>query len=157
MSNLVKKLDKFRSSTTFFVFLFLNSMFLIYFQLKQLSSVGNSNFAFYLQLLSLTIGIFSVRNSGKIILRRITEKEFLLTSSTTLFKISYFLFSSKTQKEIFEPILSDWQEEYFEALFKKEIWKARWINVRYTYAFLAAMWAKSPIGDLIEFISKLAK
>ena len=157
MSNLVKKLDKFRYSTTFFVFLFLNSMFLIYFQLKQLSSVGNSNFAFYLQLLLLTFGIFSARNFGKIILRRITEKEFLLTSSTTLFKISYFLFSSKTQKEIFEPILSDWQEEYFEALFKKEIWKARWINVRYTYAFLAAMWQKSPIGDLIEFVSKLAK
>ncbi len=67
------------------------------------------------------------------------------------------MFSTKTQKEIFEPIVADWQEEYFEALFKKEIWKARWINVRYTYAFLAAMWQKSPIGDLIEFISKFAK
>lgn len=70
---------------------------------------------------------------------------------------SNFLFSTKTQKEVFEPIVTDWQEEYFDALFKKEIWKARWINVRYTYAFLIAMWQKSPIGDLIEFISKIAK
>lgn len=72
-------------------------------------------------------------------------------------KITTFLYSTQTQKQVFEPIASDWEEEYFEALFKKEIWKARWINVRYTYAFLAAMWQKSPIGDLIEFISKFAK
>ena len=71
--------------------------------------------------------------------------------------ISKFCFSSKNNKEIFEPIVTDWQGEYFEALFKKEVWKARWINLRYTYAFLAAMWQKSPIGDLIEFVSKLAK
>jgi hypothetical protein len=78
-------------------------------------------------------------------------------SASNFLRISNFLFSTKTQKEVFEPIVTDWQEEYFDALFKKEIWKARWINVRYTYAFLIAMWQKSPIGDLIEFISKIAK
>jgi len=72
-------------------------------------------------------------------------------------QVSKFLCSHKIQIEVFEPIIADWQVEYFEALFKKEIWKARWINVRYTYAFLAAMWQKSPIGDLIEFISKFWK
>lgn len=77
--------------------------------------------------------------------------------SSFLQKITSFVFSVKTQKEVFEPTIADWQEEYFEALFKKEIWKARWINVRYTYAFLGAMWQKSPIGDLIEFVSKIAK
>ncbi|MGI8883273.1 MAG: hypothetical protein ACR2IA_03405 [Pyrinomonadaceae bacterium] len=77
--------------------------------------------------------------------------------TSTLLKTVKFLFSFKTQKEVFEPIVADWQEEYFEALFKKEIWKSRWINVRYTYAFIIAMWQKSPIGDLIEFISKIAK
>lgn len=74
-----------------------------------------------------------------------------------LLKITNFLFSQKTNNEIFIPINSDWNEEYFEALFKKEDWKARWINVRYTYAFLTAMWMKSPIGDLIEFVRKFAK
>jgi hypothetical protein len=71
--------------------------------------------------------------------------------------ITSFFYSPRTQKEIFEPIIADWQEEYFEALSKKETWKSRWINVRYTYAFLGAMWQKSPLGNLIEFISKLAK
>lgn len=74
-----------------------------------------------------------------------------------ILKLTELIYSPKTQKEIFEPIVVDWQEEYFEALSKKEIWKAHWINVRYTYAFLAAMWMKSPIGDLIEFIRKFAK
>lgn len=71
-------------------------------------------------------------------------------------KVSNFIYSNKTQKDTFEPIVADWQEEYFEALFKNEIWKARWINVRYTYAFVVAMWQKSPIGDLIEFVRKIA-
>ncbi len=77
--------------------------------------------------------------------------------SSSLLKITAFLYSQQTQKQVFEITFADWQEEYFEALSKKEIWKARWINVRYTYAFLAAMWMKSPIGDLIEFIQKFAK
>jgi len=72
-------------------------------------------------------------------------------------KIGQFLFSEKNYIKVFEPIIADWQEEYFEALNKKEICKARWINARYTYAFLAAMFQKSPIGDLIEFIRKIAK
>jgi hypothetical protein len=71
--------------------------------------------------------------------------------------VTVFLFSSKTQTEVFQPIAADWQEEYCEALFKNEICKARWINIRYTYAFLAAMWMKSPVGDVIEFVMKVAK
>ena len=58
-----------------------------------------------------------------------------LPLSSKYLRTGKFLFSPKTQKEIFEPIVADWQEEYFEALFKKDIWKARWINVRYTNAF----------------------
>ncbi len=81
----------------------------------------------------------------------------LMHCASNFLKISNFLFSTKTQTEVFEPIAADWQEEYFEALFQKEIWKARLINMRYTYAFLTAMWQKSPIGDFIEFISKVAK
>jgi hypothetical protein len=85
------------------------------------------------------------------------EKKIVSSPNTKLLIVSSFFYSRKNQIEIFEPVASDWQEEYFEALFKKEIWKSRWINARYTYAFLVAMWQKSPIGDLIEFISKIAK
>lgn len=77
--------------------------------------------------------------------------------STELLRIVDFLYSNETYENVFLRVVGDWREEYFEALFKKEIWKARWINVRYTYAFIIAMWQKSPIGDLIEFVSKLAK
>ena len=85
------------------------------------------------------------------------KKKIYSSPSNKLLIISSFFYSPKNQKEVFEPIVTDLQEEYFEAVFKKEIWKARWINVRYTYAFLAAMWMKSPIGDLIEFVTKIAK
>ena len=85
------------------------------------------------------------------------KKKIFSSPSSKLLVISSFFYSPKNQKEVFEPIVTDLQEEYFEALFKKEIWKARWINLRYTYAFLIAMWQKSPIGDFIEFISKIAK
>ena len=87
---------------------------------------------------------------------RVASK-FMISYDYKLLKVTEFLFSPKTQKEVFQPIAADWNEEYFEALFKQEIWKARWINVRYTYAFIVTMWQKSPIGDLIEFISKIAK
>jgi len=85
------------------------------------------------------------------------KSEISLPLSQKLLKLTALFYSLKTQKEVFEPIVADWQEEYFESLFKKEIWKARWVNVRYTYAFLGAMWQKSPLGDLIEIISKIAK
>jgi hypothetical protein len=89
--------------------------------------------------------------------QKFRSKIFYSISGHRCLKISEFLYSSKTQKEVFEPIVADWLAEYCKALSKKEIWKARWINVRYTYAFLVAMWQKSPLGDLIEFISKIAK
>ena len=40
---------------------------------------------------------------------------------------------------------------------EQEFWKSRWINVHYIYAFISAMWQKSPIGDLIELAIKIAK
>ncbi len=54
MSNIIKKLDNFRASTSFFVFFMLNGLFLTYFSLKQLTSVSIFNLAFYFQLSSLT-------------------------------------------------------------------------------------------------------
>ncbi len=91
---------------------------------------------------------------------KVTKNEASLTTKSFFYNLSQiidFLFSKKNQEEVFYQIIADWQEEYFEALFKKEIWKARWINVRYTYAFIGVMRQKSPIGDLIEFVIKVAK
>jgi hypothetical protein len=80
-----------------------------------------------------------------------------LLLSNKFLKTTAFLYCTKIQEQVFVPIVVDWDEEYFQALSNKEVWKARWINVRYTYAFIVAMWQESPIGDLIEFISKIAK
>ncbi len=105
--------------------------------------------------ISYWIGKYLIFNIMNIVFS--TKTLFIYSSSSKFLSLINFLYSTKTKKEVFEPIVADWQEEYFEALFKKEIWKARWINVRYTYAFLITMLQKSPIGDLIEFISKIAK
>ena len=108
----------------------------------------------------ITFGIVAFLIIGLIVLhQKINDnnsKIFLPFSHKSL-KITAFFYSGKTQKEVFVPIVADWDEEYFEALSNKEIWKARWINMRYTYAFIIAIWQKSPIGDLIEFIRKIAK
>ena len=99
-----------------------------------------------------------IRNNFRsIILKLFPYRIITMPYSSFWLMITSFIFPPKTQKDTFEPIVGDWQEEYFEALFKKEVWKARWINVRYSYEFIMAMWQKSPIGDLIEFVSKLAK
>lgn len=104
------------------------------------------------KITSLLLNLFYKESSNSSSVNKVS-----LPFSRKLLKLSYILFSSKTQKEVFELIVADWDEEYFDALFKQEIWKARWINVRYAYAFLAAMWLKSPIGDLIQFVIKIAK
>lgn len=110
------------------------------------------NLKISLQVVIILMESIIVAGLGVILLSLFSSKnDFLL-------KMSTFLFSRKNQKEVFDPIIKDWQQELdFERMFNKNIWKIRWINVRYTYAFLLAMWMKSPIGDLIEFIRKFAK
>lgn len=72
-------------------------------------------------------------------------------------KISGFLFSEKTQTEVFEQICGDWHEEVCNALKNKEFQKARWIGIRYRYIYIAAILEKSPIGEFIELIKKITK
>ncbi|HXG85529.1 MAG TPA: hypothetical protein VNI84_16015 [Pyrinomonadaceae bacterium] len=58
---------------------------------------------------------------------------------------------------VFDPLKSDWQNELLDAKLRKQTYKAMQINIRYSYAFLAAMIQKSPVGDLVEFVGKIAK
>ena len=74
-----------------------------------------------------------------------------------LWEIPNMFYSPKTKQMVFEPLKADWQDELLDAKLRNQTWKAMQINVRYSFAFLAAMWQKSPIGDLIEFVSKFAK
>ncbi len=43
-----------------------------------------------------------------------------------------------------------------QALEENKDARLRMINVRYTYAFIIAIWQKSPLGDLIEYVRKIA-
>ncbi len=72
-------------------------------------------------------------------------------------EIPALFYSNKTKETVFKPIISDWQVELTEAKLKNEFWKAFEINIRYSFAYLSAMIQKSPIGDLIEFVKKIAK
>jgi len=74
-----------------------------------------------------------------------------------IWEIPFLFYSQKTKEMVFNPLKSDWQNELFEAKLRNQTWKAMQINTRYSYAFLAAMIQKSPIGDLIEFVSRFAK
>ena len=53
--------------------------------------------------------------------------------------------------------MADWDEEIYNALKEDENASLLMINLRNTYGFILAMWQKSPIGDLIEFVVKIAK
>lgn len=73
-----------------------------------------------------------------------------------LFRVTDTVFSAKDKAEIWQPLFADWQDEYFEAMRQNQVWKMRWINFRYVYAFGTVLVRKSPIGDLIGFVIKIA-
>lgn len=67
-----------------------------------------------------------------------------------LWEIPNIFYSPRTKQMIFEPLKADWQEELYEAKLRKQTWKALEINIRYSFAFVAAMFQKTPVGNLIE-------
>lgn len=77
--------------------------------------------------------------------------------SSKMLKISAFLYSKKTHEQVFKPFCGDWEEEWRDALFKKEFKRAYWINVRDFCTFLVMMIQRTPVKDLIEFIKKGVK
>jgi hypothetical protein len=74
-----------------------------------------------------------------------------------IWEIPNIFYSPKTKKMVFEPLLADWQEELTDAKLRGESWRALQINIRYSFAYLAVMIQKSPLGDLFDFFGKFAK
>jgi hypothetical protein len=139
-----------------------NSFFKLYIFYMLLAVMGAITYilitlSFHYSLVSVIIlGVLIFVVSSFYIYEQIKNRKPIKPKRFILLKISEIFYTGKTQKNTFEPIAADWQEEYFEALHKKEIWKAHWINIRYTYAFIMAMWQKSPLGDLLEYVRKIA-
>jgi hypothetical protein len=97
-----------------------------------------------------------VRLSTIIRNHRIDESNITKSFRYKLLKFTALLFSAKTQKEIFKPAIAEWDEEIFEALKQNKDANLFMINVRNTYGFIMAMWQKSPLGDLLEYVRKIA-
>ena len=74
-----------------------------------------------------------------------------------LLRMTKILFSTETQKHTFEQAMADWDFEIFDALEKKENDRLLAINLRNSFGFFLAIVQKSPMGDLIEFVIKIAK
>ncbi len=51
-----------------------------------------------------------------------------------------FLYSSKIQRELFEPAFSDWQHELAEVEKKNDLTEMYWINATYTSRFIWGIW-----------------
>ncbi|HEX8734045.1 MAG TPA: hypothetical protein VF721_01895 [Pyrinomonadaceae bacterium] len=101
-----------------------------------------------LQRMKYTIPSIKILVSG--LAQNSSESKILMPNQYKLFRLSDFFLPANDRKNIFEPLIGDWQEELFEALENKQIWRARWINFRYTYAFFVAMWKRVSIFSLIE-------
>lgn len=74
-----------------------------------------------------------------------------------IWEIPSLFYSRRTQEMVFDPIRSDWRDERIEAKIHGSIGDVTAVNVRYSFAFIAAMLAKSPIGELFEFVGKVAR
>ena len=65
-----------------------------------------------------------------------------------------FLCSPKTMDQVFEPLVSDWQEEYFVALNEKRWFKVRWISIRYMWKALLAFGLSKVFAAVRAFSTK---
>ena len=74
-----------------------------------------------------------------------------------IWEIPFLFYSKKTQEMVFDPIRSDWRDERLEAKQHGTIVDGVVINIRYSFGFIGAMLAKSPIGELFEVVGKVAR
>lgn len=88
--------------------------------------------------------------------RSLIRRKINTAPGTNLLFLVDFFFSPRIVELTFKPILADWHAAYFEALNQGRIWKARWISVRYRYAFIKAM-GLSKVYSLLKQIMSLSK
>ena len=74
-----------------------------------------------------------------------------------IWEIPFLFYSKKIQEMVFDPIRSDWRDERIEAKTHGTIMDGIVVNIRYSFAFIGAMLAKSPIGELFDFVGKVAR
>lgn len=88
--------------------------------------------------------------------RIIARQRILPAPGARLLRIATLLYSGKTVEEVFKQAVGDWREDYFDAVSSGDKTRARIVNIRGRYTFLKMMILRSPIGDLLEIIRKIA-
>ena len=68
--------------------------------------------------------------------------------------VAEFFCSPKTIDQVFEPLVSDWQEEYFAALNENRWFKARWVSIRYMWKALLAFGLSKLFAAVRAFSTK---
>ncbi len=74
-----------------------------------------------------------------------------------IWEIPFLFYSKNTREMIFDPLRSDWRDERIEAKMNGNIGEVISLDIRYSFAFIGAMLAKSPIGEIFEFVGKVAR
>lgn len=67
-----------------------------------------------------------------------------------------FLYSPAKVEQTFAPMVADWRHEYFEAMRQGREAKARWISLRYRWAFIKVI-CLSPIFLLVKQLGSVSK
>lgn len=86
----------------------------------------------------------------------IFKEEITCNVGSKFLRLAEFLFSYKTCKEVFYPVVGDWREDYIIALRKGRILDAAFVAVKIYLNLVYTMVLCSKAGKLIEFIMKLA-
>ncbi len=84
--------------------------------------------------------------SNERIRRESLKKRNLYLPGFKLLAIAKALFSDKTTSTILEPIISDLQHEYLEALAECRVWKAYYVRARWYWSFWSAVAAQTPLS-----------
>ena len=75
---------------------------------------------------------------------------------TRLLRLVDFFYHPNTVKCTFKPLIADWQAEYFNAYQENRTVKARWICVRYYWAFFAAI-GLTKLFSLVKYLGSIRK
>jgi hypothetical protein len=90
-------------------------------------------------LLSFSGGVLSRSSSGR-------RSALHTPPGSTLNRMAEWIYSRKTFEEVLQPVLSDLQIEYFDALHAGRCWKARWVRIRGYWTFWTHAAMQFPIS-----------
>ena len=75
-----------------------------------------------------------------------TQRAVVCPPGAKLGTLASFFFSKRTYAIVLKPYLAEMQEEYFEALSERRLWKARWVRVRGVICFWSHVLLQLPVS-----------